>query len=157
MSSEDFEFDPAENVLRFKHDTGARILVSLLVAAKFGDHYDYRILLNPTFAGLIDALNAHVVPQMEEELQRFRTKRMAQPRVGFDRTLMTNIGNRIVEYGQDLGWWQMTHKERVDYIQSVIACPHTFPDEAIEVIFETIEHKIRLAKRLVEASDNLES
>ena len=54
--------------------------------------------------------------------------------------LLFAIGDRIASHGDTIGWWQKSPDEQRTFISSVVAAPHVFCEEDIDLILQSIDN-----------------
>tara|TARA_R110000787_G_C13269274_1_gene431321 strand:+ start:76 stop:519 length:444 start_codon:yes stop_codon:yes gene_type:complete len=143
MSNDFFEYDPEEAVIRLKHKASATLLSGMLTAGKFGDYLDSKLLLNKILANLLWQLSS--ASDAGSEIKSHSEARFAE-------SLMYEIGQQIANQGEHIGWWKMSKDQQTQFIRDVVASPHTFHDDSIEQIFESIESSVHRANRLAQAA-----
>lgn len=134
-----FEYDPEENVLRFKDKSSAILLASMLTKGKFGDYLDDHLITNKVLAGLLKELS---------KADNHPPNNRDQSSPGFSKDFLFALGGNIARNGHYHGFWQMTREQQIDFIQEVVAAPHTFLPQELEVIFDAIDSDVHFAREL---------
>ena len=114
----------------------------MLKRAKFAGEYEPISLFNPWIAKLAVRLTADLAPTTA--LQSFAD----DPETRF------KLARAIAYDADNNGWWRMTEPERHEFLQSIVAAPHTMSVETVQEITVAVEDEIAQARRVVKFADS---
>jgi hypothetical protein len=136
-----FAYDPETRTLRFLHPNAETVLSGWLTRGKFGDYLDDILLLNDSLARFLQDLSV-ALPKLTDPTR-------PQEGIRQDPALLFAIGDRIASHGDTIGWWQKSTDEQRTFISSVVAAPHVFCEEDIDLILQGVDNVVHRARRLV--------
>ena len=134
-------YRPDRNVIELDGASGAVVMLTFLMKAKFGESFDPETLFHQELAGLI------------RQLQGVAGFPRDEPGEVFGREELYLIATHIVQESARSGWWRMERDERLAYLQDV-AAPHRLSEGQVEEIFETVASALFRQREVVRAADD---
>ena len=133
-------YDPSSDSIRL--NGSARVMLSILLKAKFGARLDPDVLFNENFTELI------------RQLQRS----LCQDDIGgpadqvFSREDLSQLAKDVTSDGSRNGWWLMTDEEKCSFLQSAVA-PWILSEIQIETIFDYVADILNDARCIVSCAE----
>jgi hypothetical protein len=135
-------FDPETNTIQLDGRSGVRVLLSVLLKAKFGDALDPEVLLHAPLAAIMAEMRGRAEYPTEGEAEG-----------PFSPEVLHIIATRVLEESWRSAWWSMSKDQQVSYLRDVVAAPHPLSDAQIDSIFDSIKTGLYWRRRLIEAAD----